>query len=472
MNKRFLSLFLTSLTGLTLLSGCARKDYQPGFVYRDWSLRMSEMGIYPIFPPREDVVVGDVYLLPTHPYDSALLERLGGLGNAGLHIYYFDKILAADRSDEYGVASDGLVTLDQVLLRHYKSRPSLPDTIAVPDLTGIPKLTGIPDPPTPENVFSPQVPIRTRQVGFPEFTVTTVDEGALAALVPIEAFSVNLGFSYANVSRISFKVPQAESYALTTDRLLTGFLKDNILIENAPGAPRYFLRAADADHPGLLAPYSARLARSHFNEAIGQALSRLAKRSPMEARKLRDASQETADTVYLAVIQEVFYARSIDISIGFRSGRAFRGEVEPFSPADLAALDKIGRRPTAAAGDQPEGEGEGEPEPPAAEEAEEPAVPASPALVDVQADDDAFEMARKLRELNLGQTTHLPGGSMSVISVADRTIGLRRTFERPIAVGARGTLLRLRVNPIAVETADGTVTAFEIDLTDQISLSP
>src|SRR5712691_1528623 len=75
------------LVGL-ILSGCASNKSKYGSVYREWSSRMSEMGIFPVYPPREDIVVGDVYALPLHPYDRSTIGYLGGLGSAGIHVGY------------------------------------------------------------------------------------------------------------------------------------------------------------------------------------------------------------------------------------------------------------------------------------------------------------------------------------------------------------------------------------------------
>lgn len=55
-----------------LLMGCARDDR--GFVQREWSMTMRELGIVPIFPPREDFLVGDVYLHEYDPESDAVRE--------------------------------------------------------------------------------------------------------------------------------------------------------------------------------------------------------------------------------------------------------------------------------------------------------------------------------------------------------------------------------------------------------------
>src|SRR5438552_2429103 len=111
---RFLSVS-AALFGVVCLAGC-RSHYTPGFVYRDWSARMNEMGIFTVFPPREDIVVGDVYAVPLHPYDSATIGYIGGLGNAGIHVSYLG---------DTNLAWNDLLTS---LTKYYQTRPYPADT--------------------------------------------------------------------------------------------------------------------------------------------------------------------------------------------------------------------------------------------------------------------------------------------------------------------------------------------------------
>ena len=53
---------LTAAAVLLQLAGCASPT-SPGEVARNWSCKLREMQIRPIFPPREDVHVGDVFWL-------------------------------------------------------------------------------------------------------------------------------------------------------------------------------------------------------------------------------------------------------------------------------------------------------------------------------------------------------------------------------------------------------------------------
>ena len=57
---------------------------------------MSEMGIFPVYPPREDIVVGDVYAVPLHPYDSATVGYIGGLGTAGIRHGDYERSVDGD----------------------------------------------------------------------------------------------------------------------------------------------------------------------------------------------------------------------------------------------------------------------------------------------------------------------------------------------------------------------------------------
>src|SRR5262245_1431490 len=75
MSKHFrLVLALVCLAGL--VSGCPKPGtHDPGFVAKEWSMTMREFGVVPVFPPREDVQVGDIYVSPAAP-DKDLESRI------------------------------------------------------------------------------------------------------------------------------------------------------------------------------------------------------------------------------------------------------------------------------------------------------------------------------------------------------------------------------------------------------------
>lgn len=51
--------------------GC---NYDQGRVYKKWTNTMAQLGIYPVFPPKEDIQVGDVWALPVHPLETNFIE--------------------------------------------------------------------------------------------------------------------------------------------------------------------------------------------------------------------------------------------------------------------------------------------------------------------------------------------------------------------------------------------------------------
>jgi hypothetical protein len=64
------------------------------------------------------------------------------------------------------------------------------------------------------------------------------------------------------------------------------------------------------------------------------------------------------------------------------------------------------------------------------------------------------------------------GGSVKVLRVSTSSIGLRRTFQRPIAVGVRGVLIRVNVgDPKDLEDGKGEIW-MKVDLDRQPTKRP
>lgn len=56
-------------TFLSILGG-AGCSIAPGHVQREWSASMRELGVFPLYPPREDVFIGDVFLTPEYTAEA------------------------------------------------------------------------------------------------------------------------------------------------------------------------------------------------------------------------------------------------------------------------------------------------------------------------------------------------------------------------------------------------------------------
>jgi hypothetical protein len=230
---------------------------------------------------------------------------------------------------------------------------------------------------------------RLRLVGFPEFASVSFTQGDLSALIPIEAFSLGLNVSSTNVSRISVKVPAAESYGLPVSVFqseLATFVDEEWRL--------------DCDL--------------------------------LSAMKFQTSYKGGSATAYLRVVTEVFYARAIDVSVFSASAFGVR--------AQLAAL-----------GAQATAQGGGMAPPPMSSAPINSGVTGSPTGADMLSGIQA----------RLGTTLSVPGGSVQLVSYNERSVGLRRVFDRPVAIGFRGLLLtvNLETGTVSVSpTGGGTPT--------------
>lgn len=425
-------IILTFLVGIFIFGTlCGCRTFQRGFVYKDWSRTMSELGIFPIFPPREDVQIGDVYLLPMHPLDAGSVEAIGGLGLTGI---LCDNIL---------VTEDGK-NISSSISDYYKVRPSFPSSMTV--LSGalesvldekkdVADFNLMPVPSSTDNksIFGDGDNTRLRQVGFPEFAVTKISQVGLNAIVPVEALSVAGGFSFNSVDQISLKIPSAESYGLPSHFLLDGFFKGKPFVYDSEGALRF--KAWDPTNKvGIrsLNKISANLVKSQFNDAF----QKLADNLPRKYRNIiKKQLKENKDRIWIAVVEEVYYARAIDISITKQRAKGGAAGVQPITNQMLQELDRLnnlGNRETETRKVTTDTEGR--------EIVEN---------IKIEDSDTAFTLATKMNDYNreLGKQS-VPGGSVSVISVSGTSIGLRRSFDRPIAVGVRGVLVCINVNDV------------------------
>lgn len=52
---------------LIVLCGCSSDRLDPGKIEKEWSTSTRQLGVYPLFPPKERVYPGDIYIFPTAP---------------------------------------------------------------------------------------------------------------------------------------------------------------------------------------------------------------------------------------------------------------------------------------------------------------------------------------------------------------------------------------------------------------------
>jgi hypothetical protein len=162
----------------------------PGSVEGQWSNNIRELGISPVFPPREDVQVGDIYLVTNHAQDNGRANSDGPqtppfwLGNIGS---------------------------EQLVADLYKNRFAL-----------------LPEQSSPENgrmwpfvenkggVFRlGSDATRLKNVSFPGFTAASIRSAELAISHPFAAFLNSVfGIGGERSYTITVNIPYAESYGV------------------------------------------------------------------------------------------------------------------------------------------------------------------------------------------------------------------------------------------------------------------
>lgn len=397
------------------LAGCG-SNVKDGFVSRQWAEQIRELQIEPIFPPREDFLVGDVYL-PAYPRNTPPEDKEDGYPPIATWLTSLE--LAEDNETPEH---------NSILKNFYKTRSTYPQT----------KFLGQQDPDLPQgrnesalrvaresvldcsntvndngnavsdcNIFnSREVDSlrRLRIVGFPTFLATTITQGSLSAFVPAEAFTAALGLEFGDIESISVSVPVAESVGIPAMKLDTS----DILVKDEG--------ICDTQSLDYLLPSGQR-------------------------KNGQKPSKNENQMVHAVVITEVFYTRAIDITIKTQESFGLGANVKPILPTSGKQLLKSETKPTgqtvASNGGQT-GEGDSQKDP----------QPGQGSATDRRAQTTQQELQKAVSNL---PTT--PGVNMQLLSVADGQVGMRRAFARPLAIGYRG--LSLSVDPRECTITDG-----------------
>ncbi len=419
------------VTALTMFVGGCSTPFQRGKVYREWSTSMSQMGIFPVYPPREDIVVGDVYAIPLHPYDSATVEYIGGLGTAGIHVSYL-----GDPNLEWA----NLLTVSS---NYYQARPYPADTteglpVGTNGLLPLIPIASYSNSP-PSHVFAGGSLARLRQVAFPDFSVTTIDQSSLSAVVPIEAIMASFNFTHSDIRAVHFKMPQAESYGLSTEALLKDVYNSTNFVQTADGT--IYTRG---DKEAVISVPGAQMAYSMFADIMETLMNDPT--SPVFSNiMIRDHLQKTAkkmkDKIYLALISEIYFTRSMDITIERKKATGASASARPVSASEMQQLKDLGLTKLNTRTNMTTTTTSS-----STATSTNIQVGTKAEMIQLSEGDTAYDLAKKIRELETPDGVSNVGGAVKVLHVSASNIGLRRTFARPIVVGVRGVLLKIDVN--------------------------
>lgn len=343
---------------MALAPGCSPTR---GYVMNDWARTLRELGIVPIFPPREDVQVGDVYVYPYNP-DGPEAEKAMKKGDL--------RIGMIPRWKSLNLLSD--------LKAEYRDRPSWPATpdeySDILDTAVIWKSVWRQPTTGNSNIFERDtIPNRLRLVGFPDFAATTFTGGEASPLIPIEALNIAFGVNWSGVKSVTVKIPAAESYGLPLATVVKKLLK------------------VERDTP--------------------EAAPKVSLMDNMDTASLFLVVDKDVKRVWIRVITEVYYARAIDIAI---QSKTQGGAVAAIKPTRVPQVDTT-----------------------------------ASSVVDM--DGSPVDRARELnRRLELAGASTVPGGLIRFVTATDRSVSMRRIWERDIAIGFRGLSLEVDKNTAVV----------------------
>lgn len=255
-----ISLCLAGSAALFLLLGCRTADTEAALLHsRDqWTRSIAQLGMVPVFPPREDVQVGDIYLFTYNPEtpDKPEGEKASAEKDWSLHPSRWMQVKK----------------VNDLLKEEYRLRPSFRETAGL----------GNSAPGSSDVVDEGGQPRRLRIVALPDFVgATFLDSSSLSrslvhnGIVPAETLNLIADPLSSRISMVSMKIPSAESYALAQADLL------NELVDQSAGEKHL---------------------RSPYRESIQWVAHR--------------------GRVWLRVVAEVFYARNLDITVEFEGKSA------------------------------------------------------------------------------------------------------------------------------------------------------
>lgn len=189
-----------SLLCLMLAAGCAMRTplHENGALARLWHERLAEYNIVSVFPPREDVQVGDIYLMCSP--ETGESEELSSVSRP----------LPTLVATVPGVSAE--------LERYYAKRVTVPE-ITRGDDTNQAMIRVSSEGMGPFGA-TPGDNRRLRNVSMPEFFTVAASGGTLSALAPTPSVLAGGGLSKDSIESIAISVPAGSSYGMPVLDLL------------------------------------------------------------------------------------------------------------------------------------------------------------------------------------------------------------------------------------------------------------
>jgi hypothetical protein len=341
---------------LAAAAGCGRP---PGSrLAVEWATPFSNLGYVLVDPPQEDIRVGDVFVYAANPEPRSTS--------------------AADEARSQKLGTMGRWATLPVLgdvENQYQQRPEWPQTPIRATEAGDHSWSEATST-AQQGIFAPQpVPNRLRDVSLAWMAATISGQEEANAAVPTELFNLAPGTAFDDYKGITVSVGSAEMYALALDTALTLLVDEDTTGEK----PRWVLKE-------------------------------------QYRRFLPLAALSDAKTVWVRVISEVVYMRSMDIVV--QTAQAPE-DVQDIPPPEMTS-----------------------------------AKPPEPTIVLAPGEDPAIIPFQRAEEINrllvAANNDRVPGGVSRILSVTEKSVSMRRIWSRGLAVAARGLALEVDKNTGAV----------------------
>ncbi|GEM_PF-3756935 len=413
-----------------IVAGCATEPRDPDWVAKQWAVTMRAYHIEPVYPPTEDIHIGDIYAVDEdQPGDNtapiALAIKLDDWPMRQDLENYYDNVpilLGAG-----GRPTDGTIWRQQAAMGG-----SI--TAHAPQASEPKSTPGSAKPPgpriaasgKPHSVFAASGTLtKLPLMALPGFTIAQADAESFRGGVPFHFFSAIFGAARSHQDSIMINIPAAETYgvpaATATARLVTYCAKNQYLCSRSFIADQ--LASAVGKKPNHTAVYLInRLFLTRSIEYVYDTSSTVGAQAKLLAQLRATTISKTGSGVA---------AGATNTRVTGDTATA----VSDAAKALTAAADALAntRQKTNATTTMP-----GQ----AANGGKQSATRSSAGQAATQTGDLAA-IKKKLDDLlttiqgNTSQIDNAPGGSFSISAVSDQGITLVQTFERPIAIGYR-----------------------------------
>ncbi len=424
---------------LMALTGCGTSNSQPVSAEGQWWKTFMDMGYVPIYPPQEDIRVGDLLLteIELQPASKSRFSLSKGQKQAVSETRY---LVSSSRWSVMEVAN-----LLEDEYRHRAPWPKTPD--AYFELHGEDEERPWEEAAATDgqSIFSVEkTPSRLTSVA-PGITSISWTGAGCSSLVPTEAINLAMGTAWQDDKSVTYRIGSAEEYSLSLQELIP-LAVDRVDDVNGP---HYTLKDEHLSHLALLDTSGS---DSVFLSLVSEVMYMRSLDMTVQAnRKTNDAETVNAGTLDIRV------EKTSTESVATDSCGANETEEDPNRPGTEEDAEEVATQE----GDLEDGGGAECTELAKSDQTQK-RVTISGSTNQLDPTLAAFMRAQALnKSLIKGDYDDLPDQFTRFISVTDDSVALRRIWQRGLAIGIKGVMLEVDKYTGEVLTSEPLVLFFE-----------